>query len=209
MKKKIEMKKYILSIIVFIVGVATGMLLPRLCPFLQPQAETITRADTLTVRDTTKDRKPGVAKVTADSMRLLKVPSLPDLPDIAFVSDTMYIRDTVYVPVRWVQHKYDRPDYQAWVSGYQIGSRGPQLDSIRVYPETRYVTRETIFASPRKCNSIALESSASWCGTWSLTCSLEYDYVFKWCYLGAGVGYDIVTRSPYIAVRAGVPIWSW
>ena len=203
------MRNLVCYIIVFVVGVAAGMLLPRLCPFLQPQAETITRADTLTVRDTTKDRKPGVAKVTADSLLLLKVPFLLDLPDIAFVSDTMYIRDTVYVPVRWVQHKYDRPDYQAWVSGYQIGSRGPQLDSILVYPETRYVTRETIFASPRKCNSIALESSASWCGAMSLTISAEYEHSWRWCYVGAGVGYDIVARSPYIAVRAGVPIWRW
>ena len=203
------MKRWFCSIIVFVTGVAAGMLLPRFCPFLRSQAEVVTRTDTLTVRDTTADRKPGVAEIMADSLLFLKVPSFPELPDIAFVSDTMYMKDTVYVPVRWVQHRYDRPDYQAWVSGYQIGSRGPQLDSIWVYPETRYVTRETIFASPRKCNSIALESSASWCGTWSLTCSLEYDYVFKWCYVGGGVGYDIVARSPYIAVRAGVPIWSW
>lgn len=203
------MKHWVCCIIVFVSGAAAGMLLPRFCPFLRPEIEGIERTDTLTVRDTTADRKPGVAEIMADSLLFLKVPSFPELPDIAFVSDTMYMKDTVYVPVRWVQHRYDRPDYQAWVSGYQIGSRGPQLDSIWVYPETRYVTRETIFASPRKCNSIALESSASWCGTWSLTCSLEYDYVFKWCYVGAGVGYDIVTRSPYIAVRAGVPIWSW
>lgn len=207
MKKKIEMKKYILSIIVFIVGVAAGMLLPHLCPFLQPQAETITRTDTLTVRDTTADRKPGVAEIMADSLLFLKVPSFPELPDIAFVSDTMYMKDTVYVPIGWVQHRYDSPDYMAWVSGYEIGGRGPQLDSIWVYPETRYVTR-TVRPAERK-NSIALESSASWCGSMSLTVSAEYEHSWRWCYVGAGVGYDIVTRSPYIAVRAGVPIWSW
>lgn len=201
------MKRWVCCIIVFIVGAAAGMLLPRLCPFMRPQTELVTRTDTLTVRDTTKDGKPGVAKVTADSLLLLKVPFLPDLPDIAFVSDTMYIRDTVYVPVRWVQHKYDRPDYQAWVSGYQIGSRGPQLDSIWVYPETRYVTR-TVRPAERR-NSIALESSASWRGTMSLTISAEYEYSWRWFYAGAGVGYDVVSRSPYIAVRAGAPIWNW
>ena len=153
------------------------------------------------------DGKAGVAEIMADSLLFLKVPSFPELPDIAFVSDTMYIRDTVYVPVRWVQHKYERPDYQAWVSGYQIGSRGPQLDSIWLYPETRYVTR-TVRPAERK-NSIALESSASWCGTWSLTVSAEYEHSWRWCYVGTGVGYDVVTRSPYIAVRAGVPILSW
>lgn len=203
------MRNWFCCIIVFVVGVAAGMLLPRLCPFIRPQTELVTRTDTLTVRDTTKDGKPGVAKVTADSLLFLKVPSFPELPDIAFVSDTMYMKDTVYVPIGWVQHRYDSPDYMAWVSGYEIGGRGPQLDSIWVYPETRYVTRDIISVSPRKCNSIALESSASWCGNWSLTVSAEYEHSWRWCYVGAGVGYDIVSRSPYIAVRAGVPIWSW
>ena len=203
------MKRWVCSIIVFVAGVAAGMLLPRFCPFLQQEPEVVERTDTLTVRDTTADRKPGVAEIMADSLLFLKVPSFPELPDIAFVSDTMYMKDTVYVPVRWVQHRYDRPDYQAWVSGYQIGSRGTQMDSIRVYPETRYVTRETISVSPRKCNSIALESSVSWCGSMSLTISAEYERSWRWCYLGAGAGYDVVAKSPYIAVRAGVPIWSW
>ena len=203
------MKHWACCIIVFVCGVAVGMLLPRFCPFLRPEIEVVERTDTLTVRDTTADRKPDVEEIMADSLLFLKVPSFPELPDIAFVSDTMYMKDTVYVPVRWVQHRYDRPDYQAWVSGYQVGSRGPQLDSILVYPETRYVTRETIFASPRKCNSIALESSASWCGAMSLTISAEYEHSWRWCYVGAGVGYDIVARSPSIAVRAGVPIWRW
>lgn len=203
------MKRWVCSIIVFVAGVAAGMLLPRFCPFLRPQAEVIARTDTLTVRDTTADRKPDVAEIMADSLLFLKVPSFPELPDIAFVSDTMYMKDTVYVPVRWVQHRYDRPDYQAWVSGYQVGSRGPQLDSMRVYPETKYVTRDIISVSLRKCNSIALESFASWCGSISLTISAEYEHSWRWCYVGAGVGYDVVTRSPYIAVRAGVPIWSW
>ena len=203
------MKHWVCCIIVFVSGAAAGMFLPRFCPFLRPEIEGIERTDTLTVRDTTADRKPGVAKIMADSLLFLKVPSFPELPDIAFVSDTMYTKDTVYVPVRWVQHRYDRPDYQAWVSGYQIGSRGPQLDSIWVYPETRYVMRDIISASPRKCNSIALESSASWCGSMSLTVSAEYGHSWRWCYVGAGAGYDVVTRSPYIAVRAGVPILSW
>lgn len=201
------MRKFVFYIVVFVCGAAAGLFLPRLCPFLRLEIEGVERTDTRTVRDTTADRKPGVAEIMADRLMFLKVPSFPELPDIAFVSDTMYMKDTVYVPVRWVQHKYDRPDYQAWVSGYQIGSRGPQLDSIWVYPETRYVTR-TVRPAERR-NSIALESSASWCGSMSLTISAEYEHSWRWCYVGAGVGYDVVTRSPYIAVRAGVPIWSW
>ena len=202
-------KKLLFFIIVFVIGAAAGMLLPRSCRNTCPQAEVITRTDTFTVRDTTADRSPVVAQITADSLLLLKLPSLPDIPGIANVPDTVYKRDTVYVPARWVQLRYDRPDYRAWVSGYHLDGRGPQLDSVYVYPETRYITTETIFVAPRKCNSIALESSASWCGTWSLTLSLEYEHVTRWGYIGAGAGCDVVAGRPYASARIGLPLWRW
>lgn len=203
------MKKYILFIIIFVAGAAAGMLLPRFCPFLRPQAEVVTKTDSLTVRDTTADRSPVVAQITADSLLLLKLPSLPDIPDIGFAPDTVHERDTVYVPARWVQLRYDKPDYRAWVSGYQLGGRSPQLDSVYVYPETRYVTRETIFVEPRKCNSLALEASASWCGRASLLLSLEYTHEWRRWYAGGSAGYDVVTGSPYVGARIGLPLWRW
>lgn len=180
------MKHRVCYIIVFIVGAAAGMLLPRLCPFLRTEPELVTRTDTLTVRDTITEKKPVYVTRT--------------------VTDTMLVTvaDTVYMVLEREQRWYHGDSYDAWVSGYR-----PQLDSIRVYPETKYVTRDIISVSPRKCNRIALESSASWCGTLSLTISAEYEHSWRWCYVGAGVGYDVVTRSPYIAVRAGVPVWSW
>lgn len=184
------MRNLVCCIIVFIVGAAAGMLLPRLCPFLRPDAEVVTRTDTLTVRDTVREIRPVYVDRTVTDTMLLAV------------ADTVTVRDTVYMVLDREQRWYHGDSYDAWVSGYR-----PQLDSIRVYPETRYVTR-TVHPAERR-NSIALESSASWCGTWSLTWSLEYDHVFRWCYVGAGVGYDVVTRSPYIAVRAGLPLWGW
>lgn len=186
------MRNLVCSIIVFVAGAAAGMLLPRFCPFLRPQTEVVTRTDTLTVRDTIMEICPVYVENTRTDTMLVAV------------TDTVMVSDTVYMVLDREQRWYHGDRYDAWVSGYR-----PALDSIYVYPETRYVTRETIFANPRKCNSITLESSASWCGTWSLTCSLEYDHVFRWCYVGAGVGYDVVAKSPYIAIRAGVPIWSW
>lgn len=203
------MKKYILFIIIFVAGAAAGMLLPRFCPFLRPQAEVVTKTDSLTVRDTTADRSPVVAQITADSLLLLKLPSLPDIPDIGFVPDTVHKRDTVYVPARWVQLRYDRPDYSAWVSGYQLYGRSPQLDSVYVFPETRYITKETISVAPWKCNSLALEASASWCGTASLLLSLEYTHEWRRWYAGASAGYDVVTGSPYVGARVGLPLWRW
>lgn len=165
------------------------MLLPRFCPFLSPDAEVVVQTDTLTVRDTIREMRPVyVDRTKTDTM-------------LVAVADTVTVRDTVYMVLEREQRWYHGDRYDAWVSGYR-----PQLDSIWVCPETRYVTR-TVRPAERK-NSIALESSASWCGTWSLTVSAEYEHSWRWCYVGAGVGYDIVSRSPYIAVRAGVPL-SW
>lgn len=186
------MKRWVCYIIVFVSGAVAGMLLPRLCPFLRPETEVVTKTDTLTVRDTIREIRPVyVTNTETDTM-------------LVVVCDTVTRCDTVYMVLDMEQRYYRGDNYDAWVSGYR-----PQLDSIWVYPETRYVTRDIISASPRKCNGIALESSALWCGSMSLTVSAEYEHSWRWCYVGAGVGYDIVSRSPYIAVRAGVPIWSW
>lgn len=186
------MKHWFCCIIVFVAGAAAGMLLPRFCPFLRPQAEIIARTDTLTVRDTIREKYPVYMDRTVTDTMLVAV------------TDTVMVRDTVYMVLDREQRWYHGDSYDAWVSGYR-----PALDSIYVYPETRYVTREIISANPRKCNGIALESSASWCGAMSLTISAEYEHSWRWCYVGAGVGYDVVAKSPYIAVHAGVPIWSW
>lgn len=43
---------------------------------------------------------------------------------------------TVEIPIE--QHHYLGDDYEAWVSGYQA-----QMDSLRVFPETRYITTTT------------------------------------------------------------------
>ena len=186
------MRNLVCYIIVFVSGAAAGMLLPRFCPFLSPDAEVVVQTDTLTVRDTIREIHPVyVTETETDTM-------------LVAVTDTMTVSDTVYLVLDREQRHYRGDRYDAWVSGYR-----PALDSIYVYPETRYVTREIISANPRKCNGIALESSASWCGAMSLTISAEYEHSWRWCYVGAGVGYDVVAKSPYIGVKAGIPIWSW
>ena len=144
----------------------------------------VIRTDTLSVRDTVADRNPDVAQLTADSLLLLKLPSLPNIPDIGYVPDTVYKRDTVYVPARWVQLRYDKPDYRAWVSGYQLGGRSPQLDSVYVYPETRYVTRETISMEPRKRWGIGIQAGYG--------IGISSGQVKAFPYIGVGISYDLV-----------------
>ena len=186
------MKKYILFIIIFVAGAAAGMLLPRFCPFLRPQAEVVTKTDTLTVRDTIKEIRPVyVEKTRTDTM-------------LVAVTDTVTVSDTVYMVLGREQRHYRGGDYEAWVSGYR-----PALDSIYVYPETRYITKETISVASRKCSSLALEASSSWCGSMSLTVSLEYTHEWRRWYAGASAGYDLVTGSPYVGATVGLPLWRW
>ena len=167
------------------------MLLPRLCPFMRPEAEVVTKTDTLTVRDTIREIRPVyVEKTRTDTM-------------LVAVTDTVTVSDTVYMVLGREQRHYRGDGYDAWVSGYR-----PQLDSVWVYPETRYIT-ETISVEPRKCSSLALEASPSWCGSMSLTVSLEYTHEWRRWYAGASAGYDVVTGSPYVGATVGLPLWRW
>lgn len=187
-----KVRTFFLFIIVFVVGAAAGMLLPRFCPFLRQQAEVVIATDTLTVRDTIREIRPiYVGNTRTDTM-------------LVAVRDTIRLRDTLFVTIDREQRHYRGDDYEAWVSGYR-----PALDSIHVFPETRYITTENIFVEPRKCSSLALEASASWCGTASLLLSLEYTHEWRRWYAGASAGYDVVTGCPYVGARIGLPLWRW
>lgn len=127
------MKQFVCHIIVFVLGTAAGILLSRFCPVLRPDAETISVTDTLTVRDTIIEKQPVyVTNTRVDTM-------------LVAVTDTVSVNDTVYVRIDREQKHYEGKDYEAWVSGYR-----PALDSIYVFPETKYITEEIIPTSKPK-----------------------------------------------------------
>lgn len=187
-----KVRTFFLFIIVFVTGAAAGMLLPRFYPFLRPQAEAVTKSDTLTVRDTIREIRPVyVEKTRTDTM-------------LVAVRDTIRLRDTLFVTIDREQRHYRGDDYEAWVSGFR-----PALDSIRVFPETRYITKESVFTETQKHNIFALETSVSWCDDLSLLLSLEYRHEWRRWYLGGSAGYDVITGSPYIGMKVGVPVFGW
>ena len=53
------------------------------------------------------------------------------------ITDSLMLHDTVLVNLPTEQRQYSDPRYTAWVSGYR-----PQLDSIRIYQQTEYITKE-------------------------------------------------------------------
>lgn len=154
------------------------------------EVETIT--DTLVIRDTVTERYPVPVQETVTDTMLVPV------------MDTVKLQDTAYIVLGRTQRYYRGPDYEAWVSGYR-----PRLDSLRVFPQTCYVTQTMRVAEKEKKNRIALVSSASWCNDMSLIVSLEYTHSWKWLYIRGEVGYDVISKSPYVGVRAGIPLWNW
>ena len=78
------------------------------------------RVDTLLVFDTITRVKP------------VYIASTPEIR-----TDTLYLRDTIAVPVPIERRVYADSNYRAVVSGWH-----PSLDSISVYPETRVITIE-------------------------------------------------------------------
>lgn len=179
----------ILSACLLIVGIVAGWFV-RKGVTERHGLETVVGLDTLVIRDTVRERYPVYVESTVTDTMLVAL------------TDTVTVSDTVYVLLPREQRVYRDTNYVAWVSGYR-----PRLDSMEVYPVTRYVTR-TVYPT-KKRSSMSVESSASWCGAWSFVLSLEYDYAFKWCYVGGSVGYDVLMKSPFVAVRAGIPILGW
>ena len=119
--------------LLFFAGAAAGLFLPRLCPFMRPKAEVITRTDTLTLRDTIRETQPVyVTNTETDTM-------------LVVVTDTVTISDTVYLVLGREQRHYRGDGYEAWVSGYR-----PQLDSVWVYQETSYFTKEVTVSEKKK-----------------------------------------------------------
>lgn len=87
------------------------------------------RVDTVTVRDTVVDYRPVVTEVRTvrvDTVRLA----------VAQPSDTVVIHDTVEVEVPIMFSRYTGDNYDIGVSGFRT-----ELEFVKVYPETKIVTK--------------------------------------------------------------------
>ena len=101
------------------------------------------KVDTLFICDTIFIEKPVIRKVEIIDTLLLPVP----------YTDTLMLHDTVLVYLPIEQRQYSDPRYTAWVSGYR-----PQLDSIHIYQQTQYITKEVKVATKPKRWGIGLQA---------------------------------------------------
>ena len=120
------MKQVLCHIVVFIAGVMAGISLIRCC--CRSGYDTAARnvTDTLYVRDTNIYNFPDIVSEII----------IPE--DVIIIRDSLIIPEDSIVVLPLQQRHYKGKDYEAWISGYR-----PQLDSIYVFPETRYITNET------------------------------------------------------------------
>ena len=92
-----------------------------------PAPEKIVQTDTLRVRDTILIEQPVPVEVRVTDTMLVAV------------TDTVTVSDTVYLSLPRETKVYGNSTYTAQVSGYR-----PELDWVKVYPQTVYVTKNVI-----------------------------------------------------------------
>ena len=127
------------------------------------------KADTLFIYDTIFVEKPVIKKVEIIDTLRLPVP----------ITDTLMLHDTVLVHLPIEQRQYSDPRYTAWVSGYR-----PQLDSIRIYQQTEYITKEIKMVTKPNRWGIGLQAGYG--------ISLHNGQVFPAPYIGVGLSYSII-----------------
>lgn len=130
--------------------------------------ETVVELDTLVIRDTVRERYPVyVERTVTDTM-------------LVALTDTVRVSDTVYVRLPREQRMYADTNYVAWVSGFR-----PRLDSIEVYPVTRYVTKTvTKMEDSRKRWGIGIQAGYG--------IGLNGGKVIGVTYIGIGISYDLI-----------------
>ena len=127
------------------------------------------KVDTLFIYDTIIVEKPVIKKVEIIDTLQLPVP----------ITDTLMLHDTVFVHLPIGQRQYSDPRYTAWVSGYR-----PQLDSIRIYQQREFITKEIKTVTKSKRWGIGLQAGYG--------VSLHNGQVFTAPYIGVGLSYSII-----------------
>ena len=127
------------------------------------------KVDTLFIYDTIFVEKPVIKKVETIDTLLLPVS----------ITDTLMLHDTVFVHLPLAQRQYSDPRHTARVSGYR-----PQLDSIRIYQQTEYITKEIKAVTKHKRWGLGLQAGYG--------VSLHNGQLFPAPYIGVGLSCSII-----------------
>lgn len=98
---------------------------------------------------------------------------------IEIPADSLIIKDDSLVVLPITQKHYKGKDYEAWISGYK-----PVLDSIWVFPETTYITKEIAVKSKPKRWGIGVQAG---CGM-----AFPRGKLMFAPYIGVGISYNLI-----------------
>ncbi|MCM1503406.1 MAG: hypothetical protein NC115_12200 [Bacteroidales bacterium] len=158
------LKNILAAIAVLAIGVLAGWFCRG---HLAPDTNVVTRTDTVIIRDTFVHEKP-----------IYMTSRIIDTVRIVYQKDTVTVHDTIVMYRE--QRFYDHEKYQAWVSGIE-----PRLDSIRVFPETKYITTETLIRPRPKRWGIGVQAGYG--------VHIYNGQVHPAPYVGLGVSYNILS----------------
>lgn len=120
--------------------------------------------------------------VKTDTITTIKIDTIREVQPVKVSEiithiDTIYMRDTIIIPVPISQSYYRGADYEAWVSGYK-----PNLDSLNIFhsTEVRCVTKTEIIRERAKRWGIGIQAGYGWNGEKFTP------------YIGAGVTYTFL-----------------
>lgn len=184
------MKKYIIFIILLAVGVLSGVFIGR---DVFPKSEVEIQRDTVVVRDTVTEYYPiEVIKETKETIKVT-------------VTDTVRVRDTLYMNLQLEKKIYKGEDYRAEISGYM-----PSLDRIDVYPKTTTITvTQTITQKPQNwAFSLYAGIDAGKASTQYITPNIGAEIGYKRWSLGIEAGMDVglvdrVIQKPVFYLEGG------
>ena len=166
------MKRLLTYIVIGLVGVVIGLL----CRPNHIREVTQKVTDTLVVVDTHIIEKPILVERTIkDSL-------------IVAVTDTIHIKDSVFVPIPIEKKTYKGEDYLAEISGYNA-----TLERIEVYPKTTTIVKTQTVT---KCNQLAIGAEIQYNGAPYIPIYLEYSHLLhKNVEMFANISYDIPTKQ--------------
>lgn len=193
------MKKYLLYIVVFLIGAAAGMWLCRSYHFRDVtkmfQNDTIVRFDTIRYSKLEligKNYNLDIPKIGSPELVYIPTHSL----------DTIYRDNIKYVTLPRQYFHTTTPDADIWHSG--VDSR---IDSLVVFRKTEKVTQSVVPNTKRHGLGVGIE--ANYAESFRMPVQLEYSYNVKpWLSVYGYVEYELLTRQAGAGIGTKLTV-SW
>lgn len=142
------------NLIVFLVGAFLGLgagFFTGKTIYDRPLTEKIER-DTVTIHDTIHDIAPHPKDSIVTKWKTKWLPAKADTVGVPIYIDNV-VHDSVLVQVPISSKHYGNETYDAWISGFE-----PNLDSIKVYQKTEYIT--TTITKTKQPSKVSLDAVA-------------------------------------------------